>query len=720
MKRFTAVLIALFCLPAYAEVVPDNYWEQVEELESQVVDDSASLAEVETPVQPVIQPIVTPTTVSPRTITSRSATRAVASAPVATTTRVNTPSRAVASRNASASIRNMANPNSGTVSSRQTSTAPSVNTARYAVPLYTSNSSSATPLYNSNRIAIRPSSALGVRTASAASVGTTSSSAVDTGISMEEIAQLTDFCKAQYFSCMDNFCNVLDANQGLCSCSSNVNKYLNTENVLKSATEELQKVAMQIQYLGLTKEEVISLFTQTEAEAAMSGTQDTSALKNDLDQILKLVVDIKPSSSTGLNNAFDFDFSNLDFTFDSGLDLSSLFGTSDNISNQRGAELYKTASARCKASVLDTCKKQGVDTKLVSSSYDLAIDNKCIQYEGQLNDSITQMRRTILNAKSVLQKARLAVARNKNVYDMRGCINELDTCMQSDYVCGSDYDKCLDPTGKYIVDGEIVMNTTIGDGIIDGLDEAWDAAWTGPNGLAGFINDGLTGTLDSTNMVGFLATKIGNIDTNGMETGMCVNVLKKCQNYTFTGTGSNKTYKQDNVIVREFMAQALTKIKSRQDALIADYASTCKASVQTCLTNNGAIIGDSWMNLGYVSNSIYNACKAIAEPCAGTAIGGTAEKLIYETVCYTANNSDGISTAWSIDSSTCKCPYSTNWSAGTKTCNCPSGSVWDYDLAKCVCTTNGQNIQKNTNNTLYVCATGEEIGPESTEPDPNP
>ena len=95
--------------------MPDNYWEQVEELESQVVDDSASLAEVETPVQPVIQPIVTPTTVSPRTITSRSATRAVASAPVATTTRVNTPSRAVASRNASASIRNMANPNSGTV-----------------------------------------------------------------------------------------------------------------------------------------------------------------------------------------------------------------------------------------------------------------------------------------------------------------------------------------------------------------------------------------------------------------------------------------------------------------------------------------------------------------------------------------------------------------------------------------------------------------------------
>lgn len=686
MKRFTAVLIALFCLPAYAEVVPDNYWEQVEELESQVVDDSASLAEVETPVQPVIQPIVTPTTVSPRTITSRSATRAVASAPVATTTRVNTPSRAVASRNASASIRNMANPNSGTVSSRQTSTAPSVNTARYAVPLYTSNPSSATPLYNSNRVAIRPSSALGVRTASAASVGTTSSSAVDTGISMEEIAQLTDFCKAQYFSCMDNFCNVLDENQGLCSCSSNVNKYLNTENVLKSATEELQKVAMQIQYLGLTKEEVVSLFTQTEAEAAMSGTQDTSALKNDLDQILKLVVDIKPSGSTGLNNAFDFDFSNLDFTFDSGLDLSSLFGTSDNISNQRGAELYKTASARCKTSVLDTCKKQGVDTKLVSNGYDLAIDNQCIQYERQLNDSITQMRRTILNAKSVLQKARLAVARNKNVYDMRGCINELDTCMQSDYVCGSDYDKCLDPTGKYIVDGEIVMNTTSG-GIVSGLDTAWDEAWTGTGGLAAFIDANINDA-PQTNMVGFLATKIGNID-NGMETGMCVNVLKKCQNYTFTGTGSNKTYKPDNVIVREFMAQALTKIKSRQDALIADYASTCKASVQTCLTNNGAIIGDSWMNLGYLSNSIYNACKAIAEPCAGTAIDGTAEQLIYETVCYTANET-GLSNniAWSLSSGDtikqCKCPATTTWIPATKTCNCQPGSSWDYDSGTCV------------------------------------
>ena len=47
------------------------------------------------------------------------------------------------------------------------------------------------------------------------------------------------------------------------------------------------------------------------------------------------------------------------------------------------------------------------------------------------------------------------VAQQKNAYDLRGCVNALDSCMQDDFVCGNDYENCLDPSGKYIVDGEL-------------------------------------------------------------------------------------------------------------------------------------------------------------------------------------------------------------------------------------------------------------------------
>ena len=78
-----------------------------------------------------------------------------------------------------------------------------------------------------------------------AGTGTTDTSATTTSTAttttdMDELAQVTDFCKAQYTQCMDNFCNVLDDNQGRCSCSVNLKNYANTENALKKATEDLQ------------------------------------------------------------------------------------------------------------------------------------------------------------------------------------------------------------------------------------------------------------------------------------------------------------------------------------------------------------------------------------------------------------------------------------------------------------------------------------------------
>ncbi len=463
---------------------------------------------------------------------------------------------------------------------------------------------------------------------------------------MDDLAEMTDYCKAQYASCMDNYCNVLDDNQGRCSCSANLKNYAKAEAALKSATEELQDVAQKIQYIGLTKREVESLFTQTAAEAAMqSAGKDTSQLQTSLDKIKDMIIDVKSGGATSnAGSDFGFDLSGLlEFSFDStGFDLGSLFGTSNtnSVNNQRGEQLYKTAAARCKTSVIKACTARGVDASLITNAYDLEIDRECIMYERSLNDSNDEMLATVRNAKNVLQKARLMVAQQKNTYDMRGCINALDECMQDDFVCGSEYENCLDPTGRYIVNGEIVVGSQPGHAIDPELRErvasvmtsdvcrvnlyrTWDFpgetctehtgnddgptyeqypstyaqnnAWGSGTGygdnLVNYIEKTVkkgTAKNASENMSQYLQNKIGYVDAKeGRNYGMCISVLNKCQDYTYTGKGTSATYNEENDVIKQYLGRVLVQIKAKQDAILSEYAETCVADVTSCLSQNG-------------------------------------------------------------------------------------------------------------------------------------
>ncbi|MBP5707560.1 MAG: hypothetical protein J6W79_01025, partial [Alphaproteobacteria bacterium] len=157
----------------------------------------------------------------------------------------------------------------------------------------------------SGRVAMRSASA-SARTPSIASVSVNNNNTV-TAIAetvktvtanLDSLAELSDYCKLQYTQCMDNFCNVLDDNQGRCSCSKNVKNYEKTEEALRAATEALQDVAQNIQYIGLTPREINTLFEQTEAELAMQTVSDNSKIKNDLDRIKNMLVDVKSGSSS--------------------------------------------------------------------------------------------------------------------------------------------------------------------------------------------------------------------------------------------------------------------------------------------------------------------------------------------------------------------------------------------------------------------------------------
>lgn len=677
MKRLVVVLAGLLVLPAFAEVAPAYYYDEFTEFVDDDFSTDSDVSDVQNdnvaaPTSDAAEsapaPTVNnkPTTSSPRNATLRTNSGTTRG------TSGNTSSRAVTSRANSGATRALTsrtntNPASRarttvTRSQNSTTTAPATATrsatqsnTQHLTTRQSANKSGATtarasiiqtdtvntPLYN-GRIGVRNVSTrvptIRMSSAVATTETTTATTAAQTATEMDELAQITDFCKAQYTQCMDNFCNVLDDNQGRCSCSKNLDDYAKTESALKQATEDLQDVAQKIQYIGLTADEVETLFTQTEAELEMQSKSDNTQLKNDLDKIKNLIIDVKTANVRSSESSIGMDLSGLlDFTIDStGFDLSNFLGVGTNtssISNQRGEQLYKTAAARCKASVLNSCSAQGVDTSVITNAYDLEIDKQCILYERSLTDANDQMASTVRNAKSVLQKARLLVAQQKNQYDLRECINELDNCMQDDYVCGDDYENCLDPSGKYIVNGEIVMGSTPGKpGDANGaLYQTWNYkveagdknAWGEGGTLATYIESTkMPSTSDfktsHSEISKFLQSKIGyHDDSDDKNYGMCMSVLNRCQAITYSDRTSKQKYVFDNNVISEYLQRTLVQIKAKQDEILSDFAESCTSDVISCLSqNNFDADEESGTKITKSVNKVaVNACNSIITTC---------------------------------------------------------------------------------------------------------
>lgn len=679
MKRFAVFLGGLLALPAFAEVAP-VFYDDVDVIEYNDADyvDDADLTAGEDENSAVV---TKPQTKISRQVnvqrngtgrgTAMRTTNSVASA-TARVTASGGNNRAVSARNAVAnSGRNTANErgaisraatrravsggrgtvartNSGAAVRGNTvarsGTTGGANVSRAATNSITYVGDSGTTLYNANtaaRVGVRSNASVSrapvVRVASG---GTTTSgtTTVTSTSEMDELTELTDYCKAQYAACMDNYCNILDDSQGRCICSSNLNKYAKAEEALKNATEELRDVAEKIKYLGLSTRDTESLFEQTEAELAMQSKSDTSQIKTSLDKIKNMVINVQSGGASSSASSVSFDLSGLlDFSIDgSGFDLTNMFGSSStsNVSNQRGTELYKTATARCKENVLKSCTAQGVDASIITNAYDLEIDKECIIYERSLNDSNDQLVATIRNAKSVLQQARYMVAKQKNEYDMRQCINELDKCMQDDFVCGDGYENCIDPTGAYIVNGAIVVGSQPGnpatfDSVSDvPLYRTWDFKSTSGNtsvihnawGSDGTLNDYIANTVTDTSaktssdsISEYLQNKIGYVDGD-KNNGMCVSVLNKCQDYTYSGTASNLSYDPKNEVVKQYLARVLVQIKARQDEIVADYAEDCTTDVASCLNQNNYPTSVT-STLSPKEKVAVNACNAVITTC---------------------------------------------------------------------------------------------------------
>ena len=436
---------------------------------------------------------------------------------------------------------------------------------------------------------------------------------------LEQTAELNKSCQEQYNDCMDQFCAVIDANQGRCSCSSNLTKYTKVEEAVKAANAELNSVAQRIRYVGLSADEIRAILTETEAEAALSGQKDTTETRNMLAEIEDLIKDPTSNSASYSESSFGLDL-NLDFSSDSA-DMFSLdflnLDSNSSFSNLRGTDLYNAARNRC-STILNQCKGAGGTPKQITGNYDLAIDKDCIAYEKGLKKMNETLVSNVRSAELMLQKARLAVLQNKNQYDAKGCIAALDSCMRDDMVCGDDYYKCVDPTKRYIDEnGEVVLGQNIT--LITEFMENYNNAKINDEFMTAAMNveidPDVCSAEDGNNGVCVASYLLGKIGTGAKATdgGLCRAVLDKCQYYTY----KENQYVWNNDIVENYIQRAMVNIRAAQQSIISDYASNCMVDVATCYNNQVTQV-NTWSSSASI-NSIYDvmrgACRNVALTC---------------------------------------------------------------------------------------------------------
>ena len=532
---------------------------------------------------------------------------------------------------------------------------------------------------------------------------------------LEQTASLNKSCQEQYNECMDQFCAVVDTNQKRCSCSANLSKYNGVQEAVTNANNELNQVAQRIRYVGLSADEIRAIMTETEAEAELSGTKDTSETRSMLSKIEALIKDPKTSVTTTSDNEFGLDL-DLDFSDDSAdiFSLDFLDSNTDSISSKRGTALYNAAKKRCKV-ILNNCVDVGATSNQITGNYDLAIDKDCIAYEQGLKKMNETLQSNVRSAGLMLQKARLAVLQNKNQYDPKGCVSALESCMTDDMVCGSDYEKCLDPTKVYIDEnGKVVLGQDITNitAFMQGFNNAAINSEKLSNASSASIDDVYCKTNnDGSCVIKYLLGKIGTGQTI-KDGGLCRAVLDKCQQYTYNASGEK--YNPYNDIVVNYIQRAMVNIKSAQQKTISDYASTCMTEVASCYNQQVTQV-NSWSSVASVSSIkgvMTGACRNVALTCAYaifanmcTTGGVNAMNWVLAGTC--ANSSDPDDVCPSYDSSTTCTPCdSDNQPACIEGISeifyqsllCPENSTYVPSSASSSCTTGA-----DTNRTIAGC-----------------
>ncbi len=329
------------------------------------------------------------------------------------------------------------------VSRTKTSTARATRTITSRTPLKTTVSARSTkpvsilmPTNSSSKTATRNTTARSATTTRnvSARATTTTNSVIETRTGTEY-----EKCKTAFFTCMDQFCYLKSDVYRRCSCSDRVFDFQDITETYQSANDQLSEFSENLDVVGLTKEQATAMKTASEGEDALS--KDKSASR----QLLQAIM----NSIKGEDAYVSGKYQDLNSIIISP-DMSYAFGLDDSsqiIASYNGTTLYKAVYPKCKNIVQEDCNKASLQRAI--NAYLMTIEQDCNTVEAALQKQQKNLKAATYQSSAMLDLARVENRQKHNSDDIATCLANVESAIQSDEVCGSDYHKCLD-YGQFI------------------------------------------------------------------------------------------------------------------------------------------------------------------------------------------------------------------------------------------------------------------------------
>ncbi len=246
-------------------------------------------------------------------------------------------------------------------------------------------------------------------------------------------------CKNTYFSCMDQFCTLKNDDYRRCSCNDRVFELDEVRGVLEQADEKLTVFTENLDVVGMTAAQAAAMHKESEGEAAL--TADNSASKALLQAIMN---SIRGEDTTVGGKYSDLNSINISF------DTVNAFGMADAgqaIAAYNGNALYSAVYPQCREAVRADCNDASLQRAI--TAYLMAIEQDCNTVQAAIEKTQKQMKAAVREGGAMLDLARVENRQKHNSSDITTCINEVETAILSEQVCGANYHKCLD-NGQYI------------------------------------------------------------------------------------------------------------------------------------------------------------------------------------------------------------------------------------------------------------------------------
>lgn len=364
-------------------------------------------------------------------------------------------------------------------------------------------------------------------------------------------------CKTAYFTCMDQFCQLKDDNYRRCSCSNRVFELSEIRGVIQDASEQLTVFNENLDVVGMTAEQAGAMKTASEGENAL--TDDNSESKALLQAIMN---SIRGEDATVGGKYSDLNSINLSF------DTTNAFGTQDVgqiIATYNGQNLYNAVYPQCREAVKADCTDAQLQRAI--TAYLMAVEQDCNTVASSIEKQQKEMKSSVRESSALLDLARVENRQKHNSDDITTCMNNVESAILSEEVCGANYKKCLD-NGQFI-------DITTGEAIA-GVENFYELG-----SLLKFA-DGVNAADQKLSKVSANQTFVKNFESR----------VKK-----FAEPALDKCVEDADEVWSEYLDKALLAIYYSQQAKVDEIKQGCFDLVSACYMNGDTSLTDAMKDI---------------------------------------------------------------------------------------------------------------------------